>query len=80
MHSRIFELSDAPIPADERYSYVDLPEWFFNTIADYADDIPDDKRQGEIDCLVGSFRGLCTRDEDGITIAPELMETHFKPN
>ena len=48
MHSRIFEISEKPVPEDERYSFEMLPDWFFGSVADYADDIPDDHRDDEI--------------------------------
>ena len=48
MHSRIFELSQSPVPEDDRYTYDCLPEWFYGQIADYSDDIPDENRSEEI--------------------------------
>ena len=79
MHSRIFELSENPIPEDERFSQGDVPEWFLNSIADYTDDIPDDQRMSEIDWLVGMFHGLCTADGERLSFNPELKEQFFKP-
>ena len=37
MHSRIIELSKEPVLKQERISEASIPEWFYNTIADYTD-------------------------------------------
>ncbi len=79
MHSRIYELSDRPVPEDGRYSLSDVPEWFFSTIADYGDDIASGAREGEIRWLAESFHGLCVRDGDRLLFDPGTREKYFRP-
>ena len=79
MHSRIFELSDKPVPADERFSFEDVPEWFFATVADYADDILSAAdRSEEIAWLVSTFHALCERDGDKLTLSPDTRKKFFR--
>lgn len=77
MHSRIFEISDKPIQKAERFSFNDIPDWFFSSIADYAGDIDDEYRDSEIKWLAESFRGSCSRDGDKLTFEPETREKYF---
>ena len=78
MHSRIFEISEKPVPEDERYSFEMLPDWFYGSVADYADDIPDDHRDDEIQWLVGFFSGQCQNDGDRISFTDKAVEYHFR--
>ncbi len=78
MYSRIFEVSDKPIPEDERYSFQMLPDWFYGTIADYADEIADEMREHDISWFAGSFGGKCAYDGDRISFAPETKDLYFR--
>ena len=78
MHSRIFELSQSPVPEDDRYTYDCLPEWFYGQIADYSDDIPDENRSEEIRWFASSFAGACTCEGGKLTFAPDTVERYFR--
>ena len=78
MHSRVFEIGSAPIPLEERASLSDLPDWFFEVIADYGVDIPDAQREGELDWFIGRFDGNCHRDGEKITFKQQTKEDYFK--
>lgn len=76
MHSRIFELSDTPVPANERVKEFCIPEWFCSTIADYVDD--DTDRKNDIEWLMSCMGGIATL-ENGSTIvyAPDARKQYF---
>jgi hypothetical protein len=78
MHERIFELSSKPVARNMRLCLDDIPDSFFNTIADYGDDIEEKYRDEEIKCFVTSFSGLCVRDGDKLTFAPDTCEKLFR--
>ena len=78
MHSRVFELSEHPIEASDRYSYDWLPDWFYGSIADYAVDIEDKDRNDEIKWFVGFFSGQCKNDGDRIEFTDKALEYHFR--
>lgn len=75
-HSRIFELSKCPIPADERYSSYDVPEWFVD-VSDYTTDIELPCRETEIKRFAESFAGLCAWEGEQITFQPCIREKWF---
>ena len=58
MHSRIIELSDQPIPADERMGVLDIPEWFTHSIADYVNANTD--RVADIHWFMEDMVGVAT--------------------
>ena len=78
MHSRIFEISEKPTPEGERYTYDMLPDWFYGTVADYADIIADESRDNEIQWFVGFFAGQCKNDGDRISFTDKAAEYHFR--
>lgn len=58
MHSRIIELSDTKIPAKERIDWNSIPEWFYGSIADYADNSRD--RKGDIEWFIKALNGAAS--------------------
>ena len=78
MHSRVFELSHKPIAAGERMTVAALPEWFMLSACDYA--VPSEQRDRDIDWLTDCFHGLCSRDGDKLTFAPDVKERYFRKN
>ena len=80
MHSRIFELSERPVPTDERLCLESVPDWFFSSISDFAEDISDEDREDEIKWLAEYFHNLCTAEGDKLTFDPATPEKRFKRN
>ncbi len=78
MHSRIFELSEQPIPEDDRYSEDKLPDWFYSTVGDYACDLLDTHRENAIQWFVGFFGGQCKNDGDRIEFTDKALDFHFR--
>ena len=75
MHSRIIELSDSKIPAKERMTFSSLPEWFFGSVADYADDSRD--RKGDIEWFVEALNGAANVNSLGKLIFLEDAKTKY---
>ncbi len=78
MHSRIFEISEKPIQEADRYSFQMLPDWFYGTVADYADEIADEMREYDIKWFADSFGGKCVYEGDKISFAPETKGLYFR--
>ena len=80
MHSRIYELSKEPIPADDRFDEYSVPEWFCVDIADYVDCIDERQRAGELEWLASRIGTSCKMDPDSetLTFASEVKESFFK--
>lgn len=78
MHSRVFEISANPIPESERNTYDILPDWFYGSVADYADDIPDEQRDDEIQWFVSFFSGQLKHDGDKVEFTDSVLEHHFR--
>lgn len=78
MHSRVFEISTTPIDAKDQFNTSQLPEWFFHTIADSGDDVPDAEREGSLDWFVRRFGDNCHRDGDKVSFEPQMKTDYFK--
>lgn len=78
MHSTVYELSTHPIPAEEQLSPGYLPDWFFDTIANYATGMSGTERADSIATLAEHFGTLCDRNGDQIRFSPLLKQHYFK--
>ena len=80
MHSNIFELTYAPVPASKRARAGNLPDWFYEQICDYAENTDLVQRQDAISQFCRALRGLCALDGDKLTVFPQIRETYFRKN
>ena len=78
MHSTVYELADHPIAKSSYMTPGYLPDWFFDTIADYATEMSGAERADSIATLAEYFGSLCTRSGDQISFSPQLKQTYFK--
>lgn len=78
MHSTIYEFSEHPISEKQRANTDNLPEWFFQTVADYATDLDSITRAVQIHCLEQCFDNLCIRDEDQLRFSNNFKERYFR--
>lgn len=78
MHSRIFQVSKAPIEPSQYIQSFDIPDSFTSGIADYVADVDD--RQEELEWFGESFEGLVRRghDKDAFQILPAGREAYFR--
>ena len=77
MHSNIYEVSKQPIPESGYMKVDDLPMWFFADTADYASEVPAERRSQEIDWLNDGFYGLCARNGDELVFDPGILGKIF---
>ncbi|MBR0420294.1 MAG: hypothetical protein IJI66_14125 [Erysipelotrichaceae bacterium] len=80
MHSRIFQVSDKPVPKDDYYTEDRYYAGFCNEIADYVSDVEEDNRSSDIDWLADFLKDAAVRDGDKFTIInkAKYFETKFK--
>lgn len=75
MHSRIFQLGKEPIPQYEWMVESDLPDWFFETIADAA--MVSEDRKEDIERLMSSLKGIASFEDDTITFSEDAAIRYF---
>lgn len=78
MHSSVFEISRSPVPVLQRVRAGHLPDWFYEQVCDYAENLEPEQRQTTIEQFVAQFGGLCVREGDMITISPRIKATYFR--
>lgn len=78
MHSSVFEVSHAPIPMADWARAGNLPEWFYEQICSYAENIGPEQRQGTISQLCVALGSLCTLEGDRLTVSPQIRGTYFR--
>lgn len=78
MHSSVFEVSRAPIPMADWVRAGNLPEWFYEQICSYAENIEPGQRQATIGQLCGALEGLCTLEGDRLTIFSQIRGIYFR--
>lgn len=78
MYNSVFEVSHAPIPVSQRIRAGHLPDWFYEQVCDYTENLEPEQRQIAIEQFVSQFGGLCVREGDMITISPQIRETYFR--
>jgi len=76
MHSRIFELTDEERTEDERMSWFHIPEWFFGTIADYAEE--SENREADLNWLRLSLEGTAELEGNELTFREDAAIRYFK--
>lgn len=75
MHSRIIQIEKNPVDKDSFIVTEDIPEWFYNSVADY---ICESNREDDIEWLMEScFARVCRRDGDKL-IFSEDISPYFK--
>jgi len=55
-----------------------LPDWFYEQVCDYAENLSLDRRKEVIGQFCGFFGELCVQNEDILTISPKVRETYFR--
>ena len=79
MHSRIYQITTAPITPEEYLTDNDFYEhWFIGSIADYVDD--DINREYELSCFRESLeesKVAVFSSDDSFTILPDGKEAYF---
>lgn len=78
MHSSVFEISHAPVPVSQRIRAGHLPDWFYEQVCDYAENLEPEQRRTAIEQLTEHFGGLYLREGDMITISPQIRATYFR--
>lgn len=78
MQSSVFEVSRSPVPISQRIRAGYLPDWFYEQICDYAENLEAEQRQMAIEQFIAQFGGLCVREGDMITISPQIKATYFR--
>lgn len=78
MHSGVFEISRSPVPVLQRIRAGHLPDWFYEQICNYAENLEPEQRQTTIEQFVVQFRDLCVREGDMITISLQIKVTYFR--
>ena len=67
MHSSVFEISHAPVPAAKRTRAGNLPDWFYEQICDYTENTDLVQRQDAIrrrwPCITAGTGGVVTGDD-----------------
>lgn len=79
MHSRIFQVSRDPIPAEHRIDESDIPDWFFNAVADYVDTETD--HASDIQWFLSVHRPFMMpgREPDCIVFTADAKHIYFRP-
>ena len=78
MHSSVFEISHAPVPAAKRTRAGNLPDWFYEQICDYAENTDLVQRQDAISQFCRALGGLCAPDGNRLTVSPHIRESYFR--
>ena len=77
MYSRIIELSDRRLSPEERMTRFDVPDWFFDSVADYVAQT-EASRKDVIDWFMGSLNGAAAlKDEDTLIFSRNAMRRYF---
>ena len=78
MHSFVYELARTPVRPDCYARAGNLPDWFYEQVCDYAENLTSAQREQAIADL-SRFRGpLCTRKGDRLDFAPNLRDSFFR--
>lgn len=80
MHSNIFEVSRTPVPVPMRARAGHMPDWFYEQVCDYAENLSPAQREQTIGRLYKQLGGLCTQSGDKITVLPQIRDAHFRKN
>lgn len=80
MHSRIYQVIEAPLPIEERMTSGDIPEWFCNSVADYVDDIEESERAEDMEWFCAAFHGDCdiNAETGEITFSADAKKHYFE--
>ena len=78
MYSSVFEVSRVPVPVAEWARAGNLPEWVYEQICDYAENIGPEQRQTAISQLCGALGSLCTLEGDKLTVSPQIRGIYFR--
>lgn len=78
MHNSIFEVSHAPVPVSQRIRTGHLPDWFYEQVCDYAENLEPEQRQTAIEQFIVQLGGLCIQEGDMITISPQIKAAYFR--
>lgn len=77
MHCNIFEISQTPVEENKRFSSSDVPDKFYNSVADYTGDDVD--RDEEIKHLLSGLRSIISEeDEEGFTFKEGYKQAYFR--
>lgn len=78
MHSRIFELSKEPIPEHARMCDCSIPEWFYESVADYTSTRSD--RGLDIKWFLEAIAEIVKVEEEGesFIFIPEARKKYFE--
>ena len=72
MHSRIFQVSENPIPQSDFATALDMPDWFTDSgIADYVSDEIGEREQ-EIGFLAGCLQNIAGVDGNKLTFKSDI--------
>lgn len=77
MHSRIFQISEKPIPKDEYFNEERYYDSFVGSIADYVAETKKEDRESELQWLEGCMNGAVKREGEKFTIINK--HAYFKP-
>ena len=81
MHSRIFEIhTENPyrIKAKNHITADDLPDWFFASVADYAEDLSDDEFLEDLSWIKTITNGALSFQDNKFTLLPNGKENYFR--
>ena len=80
MHSRIFQLSRDPIPEEDRINESSIPDWFYQSVADYTD--ADTDRAADVRWLLDTHRRCMMpgREPESIAFPADAKQRYFQPN
>ncbi len=78
MHGNVFELSRIAIPASDWIRAGSLPDWFYEQVCDYAENLSLFQRKEAIGQFRSCFGNLCTQSGDMFIISPQIRETYFR--
>ena len=76
MHSRIFQIEKEPIKKEDYIDSFSIPEWFTESVADYASD--DSNREEDIEWLMSAALGSIASVEGNKIIFSSDINEYFK--
>ncbi len=78
MHSRVFQITKQELPDDDFLTYVDMPDWFYDSIADAGDDIAPENRADEINWLCEVIGSQAKADGNRLTFTEGVKKDYFE--
>ena len=78
MHSNVYEVSATPIPSQRYARAGNLPDWFYEQVCDYAENLTPTQREQAIAGLSRFLGPLCARKGDRLDFAPNLRDSFFR--